>query len=216
MDKEKIDKKDHILDVAERVFSEVGFDGASTRMISGEAGVNMAMLNYYFGSKEGLFLAIFERRIATFKTLLVDINSDEHTTAWEKIEKYIEMYVERIFSNNCFQKMLYQELSMGKRGELTDNINKILMINVSEFFKIVQSGIDSGEFRKDVDVQMVTATMYGVKNYIMNTPYVSSVMFGFDIKDEEALNNIFKPRLKNFLKALLKPYLVIEHDHTNK
>lgn len=216
MDKEKIDKKDHILDVAERVFSDVGFDGASTRMISGEAGVNMAMLNYYFGSKEGLFLAIFERRIATFKTLLVDINSDEQTTAWEKIEKYIEMYVERIFSNNCFQKMLYQELSMGKRGELTDNINKILMNNVSEFFKIVQSGIDSGEFRKDVDVQMVTATMYGVKNYIMNTPYVSSVMFGFDIKDEAALNTIFKPRLKNFLKALLKPYLVIEHDHTNK
>jgi AcrR family transcriptional regulator len=52
MDKDKIDKKDHILDVAERVFSELGFDGASTRTISGEAGVNMAMLNYYFGSKE--------------------------------------------------------------------------------------------------------------------------------------------------------------------
>ena len=63
MDKDKIDKKDHILDVAERVFSELGFDGASTRTISGEAGVNMAMLNYYFGSKEGLFLAVFQRKI---------------------------------------------------------------------------------------------------------------------------------------------------------
>jgi AcrR family transcriptional regulator len=216
MDKDKIDKKDHILDVAERVFSEVGFDGASTRMISGEAGVNMAMLNYYFGSKEGLFLAIFERRIAMFKSLLVDINSDEQTTAWGKIEKYIDMYVERIFSNNCFQKMLYQELSMGKRGELSDKINKILLNNVNEFFKIVQDGIDSGDFRKDADVQFICATIYGIKNYIMNTPYVSSEMFGFDIKDETVVNEKFKPRLRNYLLALLKPYLVIEHDHTNK
>lgn len=216
MDKDKIDKKDHILDVAERVFSEVGFDGASTRMISGEAGVNMAMLNYYFGSKEGLFLAIFERRIAMFKSLLVDINSDGQASPWQKVMKYIDMYVERIFSNNCFQKMLYQELSVGKRGELSDKINKILLNNVKEFVKIVQDGIDAGDFRKDADIQLICATIYGIKNYIMNTPYVSSEMFGFDMKDEKELEEKFKPRLKNYLIALLKPYLVIEHDHTNK
>ncbi len=216
MDKDKIDKKDHILDVAERVFSEVGFDGASTRMISGEAGVNMAMLNYYFGSKEGLFLAIFERRIATFRSLLVDINSDGQASPWQKVLKYVDMYVDRIFSNNCFQKMLYQELSVGKRGELSDKINKILLNNVNEFVKIVKDGINSGDFKKDADVQLICATIYGIKNYIMNTPYVSSEMFGFDMKDEKELEEKFKPRLKNYLIALLKPYLVIEHDHTNK
>src|SRR3984893_4216198 len=86
MDKDKIDKKDYILDVAERVFSDLGFDGASTRMISGEAGVNMAMLNYYFGSKEGLFLAIFERKIASFQTLLQNIGNDDSISAWDKME----------------------------------------------------------------------------------------------------------------------------------
>src|SRR6202007_473568 len=96
MDKDKIDKKDHILDVAEKVFSELGYDGASTRMISGEAGVNMAMLNYYFGSKEGLFLAIFNRKIASFQNLLQNIGSDSSMTAWNKVEKYIEMYTQRV------------------------------------------------------------------------------------------------------------------------
>ena len=66
MEKDKADKKDHILDVAEKVFSEFGYDGSSTRLISSEANVNMAMLNYYFGSKEGLFIAIFERKINFF------------------------------------------------------------------------------------------------------------------------------------------------------
>jgi AcrR family transcriptional regulator len=80
MDKDKIDKKDHILDVAERVFAEKGFDGASTRLISGEAGVNMAMLSYYFGSKEGLFLAIIERKISHFRNILHSLGNDESMT----------------------------------------------------------------------------------------------------------------------------------------
>src|ERR1700749_3045996 len=106
MEKDKIDKKDHILDVAEKVFSDRGFDGASTRLISGEAGVNMAMLNYYFGSKEGLFLAIFDRKITSFQNLLQNIGNDDSMTSWEKMEKYIELYSERVVNNNCFQKLL--------------------------------------------------------------------------------------------------------------
>ena len=51
------------------VFADLGYDGASTRLISSEAGVNMAMLNYYFGSKEGLFVAIFERKMLFFSRL---------------------------------------------------------------------------------------------------------------------------------------------------
>lgn len=216
MDKDKIDKKDHILDVAERVFSDVGFDGASTRMISGEAGVNMAMLNYYFGSKEGLFLAIFERRIATFRNLLDGINNDINTNAWEKLEIYIDTWIERLFNNNCFHKMLYQEISMRKRGDLSDKINTILIENVREFQKILQQGINEGTFNKDIDLDMITSTIFGMKNYIMNTPYVSSTMFGFDVLDEKSASVKFKPRLKQFLITLLKPYLVKEHDHSNK
>ena len=106
MEKEKTDKKDHILDGAERVFAELGYDGASTRMISGEAGVNMAMLNYYFGSKEGVFLAIFERRITTFQTELLSIGNDDSIGSWGKLDKYIESYVDRVVNNNCFHVML--------------------------------------------------------------------------------------------------------------
>src|SRR6201992_1534962 len=122
MDKDKIDKKDHILDVAERVFSDLGFDGASTRMISGEAGVNMAMLNYYFGSKEGLFLAIFERKILSFQTLLRKIGNDEIISSWDKLAKCIDNYVDRIIVNNCFQKLINREMSISKPSDLSDKI----------------------------------------------------------------------------------------------
>lgn len=216
MDKDKIDKKDHILDVAEKVFSELGYDGASTRTISGEAGVNMAMLNYYFGSKEGLFLAVFNRKIISFQNLLQNLGNDGNMSAWEKMEKYIELYAQRVVNNNCFQKMLYQEISMAKRGELTDKISEILMKNVSELRRILQDGIESGEFNADVDAEMVTSTIYGTKNFIINSPHLTSAMLGYDVQNEKLLEEKLRPRIEAYLKRLLKCYLMNENDNTTK
>lgn len=214
MEKEKIDKKDHILDVAERIFSDNGFDGASTRMISGEAGVNMAMLNYYFGSKEGLFLAIFERKIASFQTLLQNIGNDSSMTSWDKLALCIDNYVDRIIVNNCFQKLINREISMSKRWVLTDKITEILMINVYEIKKILDEGISNGAFNSDTDSQMTIATIFGTKNYIINTPQISSLLLGHDIRDEKYLDDELKPRIKIFMKRLLKSYLTNDNDNT--
>lgn len=208
MDKDKIDKKDYILDVAERVFSEKGFDGASTRLISGEAGVNMAMLNYYFGSKEGLFLEIFERKIASFQNILQNLGNDGSMNAWAKMEKYIEMYGEKVVNNNCFQKLLYQEMGMNRRTELSDKLRDMLMRNVTELDKILNEGIASGEFKKDIDIKMVIATLYGTKNYIINTPLMSSALLGYDIQDDKMIEEKLKPQIKSYMKNLLKCYLL--------
>ena len=214
MDKDKIDKKDHILDVAEKVFSDLGFDGASTRMISGEAGVNMAMLNYYFGSKEGLFLAVFERKISSFRTLLQNIGNDGSMSSWDKLDKCIDNYVDRIIVNNCFQKLINREISISKRSDLTDKITEILMLNVMELKKIFDEGIKNGSFHKETDTQLLTATIFGTKNYIINAPQISSLMLGHDIRDEKFLEEKLKPRLKVYMKRLLKAYLMNDNDNT--
>jgi AcrR family transcriptional regulator len=211
MDKDKIDKKDHILDVAERVFSELGFEGASTRTISGEAGVNMAMLNYYFGSKEGLFLAIFDRKITSMRTFLQNIANDEILNAWEKMDTYIDMYADKVVVNNCFQKLLYQEMAKTRKGELMDSIIGILMANAMELRKILQEGIDKGQFNKDIDMDMVIATLYGTKNYIINTPQITSALLGYDVQDDKVIEEKLKPRIKNYIKNLLKSYLLVEN-----
>lgn len=57
------DTRERILDAAERLFMEHGYDGTSMRMITGEAGVNLAAVNYHFGSKEVLMQEVFRRRL---------------------------------------------------------------------------------------------------------------------------------------------------------
>jgi len=207
MEKEKVDKKDHILDVAERIFSEVGYDGASTRLISGEAGVNMAMLNYYFGSKEGLYLAVFERKISAFRILLQNIGNDDSISAWNKMERCIDNYVDRIITNSCFQKLINREL-FNKRSEITDKMTEILMSNVYEIQKIIQDGMDSGQFRSDSDLEMVIMTIFGTKNYIVNSPHITSRVLGIDKLDDAYLDASLKPRMKVYMKRLLESYLV--------
>lgn len=57
------DTRSRILDTAERLFTEYGFEGTSMRQITSEAGVNLAAANYHFGSKEALLQAVFKRRL---------------------------------------------------------------------------------------------------------------------------------------------------------
>ena len=58
-----VSTRDRILDAAETLFIEHGFAGTSVRAIATEAGVNLAATNYHFGSKRGLFSAVFQRRV---------------------------------------------------------------------------------------------------------------------------------------------------------
>ncbi len=55
--------KDRILDAAERLFAEHGYDRTSLRALTAAAEVNLAAVHYHFGSKEGLYRAVFERRV---------------------------------------------------------------------------------------------------------------------------------------------------------
>jgi AcrR family transcriptional regulator len=57
------DTRDRILDAAELLFAKQGFAATSLRNITHEAGTNLASVNYHFGSKEALLIAVFERRI---------------------------------------------------------------------------------------------------------------------------------------------------------
>lgn len=67
------DTRSRILDAAEVLFMEHGFDGTSMRMITGSAGVNLAAVNYHFGSKELLIQEVFRRRLTALNNARVAV-----------------------------------------------------------------------------------------------------------------------------------------------
>ena len=73
------DTKTIIMDVAEKLFAEKGIDATSTRAIVSEAGVNLAAINYHFGSKEGLLKAVIFR--------IVNKINDERLSQLDSLER---------------------------------------------------------------------------------------------------------------------------------
>ena len=128
------------------------------------------------------------------------------------MEKYVEMYGEKVVNNNCFQKLIYREMGMNRGNDLSDKLRGMLMKNVAELDKILREGIANGEFRKDIDIPMVVATLYGTKNYMLNTPLISSALLGYDIQDDKMIETKLKPQLKSFMKSLLKCYLLTTNE----
>src|SRR5688572_31140602 len=57
-----------ILDAAEELFMQHGFEGTSMRQLTSRAGVNLAAVNYHFGSKDALIEAVFRRRLDPMNT----------------------------------------------------------------------------------------------------------------------------------------------------
>jgi AcrR family transcriptional regulator len=79
---ENVDRRDVILDAAEALFCVHGFHGVTVRQVATEAGVDPALLNYYFGSKRGLFDAVFLRRAQLANTARLEaMNRYEASTA---------------------------------------------------------------------------------------------------------------------------------------
>lgn len=70
------DTVDRILDAAEELFAERGFSETSLRMITGKAGVNLAAVNYHFGSKNALIHAVFARFLTPFSATLENAFDD--------------------------------------------------------------------------------------------------------------------------------------------
>ena len=65
-----IDARQKLIDAGLKIYSETGYEGASTRKLASTAGVNIAAIPYYFGSKEGLYLAVIDNIIEYYQTHL--------------------------------------------------------------------------------------------------------------------------------------------------
>ena len=77
--KQHPDTRERILDAAEGLFVEHGFEATTMRMITGRAGVNLASINYHFGSKEALIQDVFRRRLTWL--------NEERLNALDRFEK---------------------------------------------------------------------------------------------------------------------------------
>jgi AcrR family transcriptional regulator len=201
------DKREQILIVAEELFGENGFDGTSVRDIAHKAGVNLAMISYYFGSKEKLLEALIEFRTGYITGILEELNKDQTLSPWDKIDRLVEFYVDRILNNLRFHNIMHREAINIRSDEIRDKIIDIKLRNLEQVTKIILDGQQKKLFR-EVDIPMTVGSLMGtISSYTQAKPYGCQILaLGYDTNDE-TYRTMLAPRLKAHLKQLMRAHL---------
>jgi len=118
-----------ILEAARKVFIRKGLDGARMQEIADEAGINKALLHYYFRSKDKLFEMIFQEEIGKFFPKMVGIMSSSEITFEDKIRTFVKNYVQLFINNTFLPAFIIREIHRDPE-------------NLKQYF--VKSGFDLG------------------------------------------------------------------------
>lgn len=204
------DKQLAIITAAEKLFSISGFDGTSVRDIAGEAGVNVAMISYYFGSKEKLMESVFEHKTNKMRLKVENLIQDTSMTGRQKVNILIEDYVEKFISQPQFHKIMMREQLTDKPGGICDMIHELKKRNFASIKMLIQEGQKTGEFKKNVDVHLMMATMVGTVSQIIIAGRFYREVNNLTHLSEEELKAHTKKKLNAYLKNLFKSILTNE------
>lgn len=175
-----------IIQAATQVFLEKGRDGARMQEIADKAGINKALLHYYFKSKEGLYELVF-------RNVLIDIAAGflnsipKIETAEEFLRKFISFYTGTIRQHPEVVRFMFWEISRGATtfGKLFKSLVRGSNEKEIPFITIIRRSIERKEI-KEVDPIQFLISLLGMCIYpFIAKPILEQVVDGLDVNDEQ-------------------------------
>jgi len=156
--------KDQILDAAERLFAQQGFSRTTIMQIGKAAGVNSALLYYYFGDKERLYHAVLERLVSrlisrTLGGLGTDVSPEL------KIRGFIQAQVETIMANPQLPKLFMREMLDHDAEHAVEQIQHLAATSFKGLCETIEEGQRQGTFRPDIDPKFAAISTVGQVAY---------------------------------------------------
>lgn len=192
-----------ILEAAEEIFHEKGYDGARMQEIADKATINKGLLHYYFKSKDLLFEAIFNaalhRTVTNLNSILVMEISLE-----EKIDLIIDAYMNMLARNSALPRFVINELNKDPDKFINKFLNENIKNVFSSFIESVQKEVDSGKI-KPIDPRQLFMNIISLIIF----PYVGrpmiQVIVGLENKEFYSLMNERRELIKSFIRQALRP-----------
>ncbi len=170
-----ISTEERIKEAAKKVFLEKGFDGTKTRDIAQEAGINTALLNYYFRSKEKLFEAIFYEATNNFYEAIFQVINDKMLTFEGKLYKMIERDIDNLLANPLLPIFIHTESSRNPEGFTKKH--DLASFFTSDFVAQLNEKIAKGEFRPIHPFHLMTSVVGMVLMPFLNKKLMTSASF---------------------------------------
>jgi TetR/AcrR family transcriptional regulator len=167
-----------ILDAAVQEFSSNGLAGARTEQIAEAAGVNKALLYYYFSNKQALYdaaLGTVAQRVVSSSLAAMGTEC----TAGERLVQFALNHFDRIHTQRTFQSLMQQEMIRLHRGEenaVAPLVDKVFRPMMSRLREVFQEGKNSGELVQVDEMQIMYAALGANVFYFLSAPIVGMMM----------------------------------------
>ena len=192
-----------ILEAAEEVFQEKGFDGARMQEIADKANINKGLLHYYFKTKDSLFEAIFS---IAFHTMIGQIQSimSLEISLNERIDRIVDDFMSMLAKKPALPRFVITELNKNPDRFIAKHVNHNTRATFAAFINSVQKEIDAGNIRP-VDPRQLFMNMISMIIFpFIGRPMVQ-VVIGLNNKEFLQLMQERREHIKLFLKQAIKP-----------
>ncbi|RKX54994.1 MAG: TetR/AcrR family transcriptional regulator [Thermotoga sp.] len=171
--------KEKILEAAKRAFAKKGFNGVSVEEIASMAGVNKAVVFYYFPKKEDLFAAVWESSIDELEEhIFKDVEGE--SLYIRKIKKLLRSYIDFVRNRKEIMKLIEREkASVLDSDEENDKIRLKLKNRYRSFVGRIISLLNEAKRRKEVDSDLPSKEVAGII-----TDSIGSMVFHPDVSPE--------------------------------
>ncbi|MDR0412220.1 MAG: TetR/AcrR family transcriptional regulator [Dysgonamonadaceae bacterium] len=190
-----------ILEAAEKIFIDKGYSETKTVEIAKEAGVNHAMLHYYFRTKENLFNKVFENKANFFLGTFKDVFQAD-LPFFEKIKTIVEAHFDRIGANPKVPVFVFREIiaNKAKRDFILQKIVPAGRPVIRELEQMVDAEVKKGTIAPvtPLDLLLNIASL-NVLSYAM-----AQVYFDFDKGLTPEINAFLAQRKRNNVEVILK------------
>ena len=187
-----------ILQAAEELFAARGFAAAPIRDIASKAGVNGAMIHYYFGSKEALYLAILENAASKVRGLLVETAGGSGSTK-ERLARFVDAYATYILSQPNLARILYREMLTGAK-HIKKIAERYAVTNYTILRDTISEGVRRGELRP-VDAALAPISLMGMVVIFQFLRPIISVVLGKTEYDERFVKRVASHTIDLFLNG---------------
>ncbi len=197
------DTEQKIVDAAAKVFLKKGIDGARTQTIADLAGINKALLHYYFRTKEKLFDIVAERVIRNaMNQVLGNISVEQDFEQW--LQNFVHNYLAIVSGNPMIPRFMLWEVEAGggRIAHIVKDILKMDKMDDNPLFKIVNRAIEDKQIRPIDPVQFIISLIAVCVAPFVARPILEKVIPDLKVNSKEFIANREKAILDLFLYGL--------------
>lgn len=192
------DCRENIIATAIPLFAAKGLNGVSVRELAAAAGVNLSMISYYFGGKEGLYTAVLTEQFAILGKL-EEIEQMEIDTL-QKFELYVRATVSRYRKNPYLLRFYTSELTNPTacfESIIKPAIKKVVQMLLDTF----SDGLSNQKFRDGLNPADTVLALAGMINfYFLLEPATVELVDHSPERDEELIRHIMDIFTRGILK----------------